>query len=119
MASGLALVFDFGSLILMTSVFNVYYLYSAAVAFFLGLVTNYILSILWVFNRRVISSWYGEFIIFVLVGVGALVLTELVMWTLTEIVTLHYADSKGCSTLVSFSWNFLCRKAILFGGFQK
>lgn len=48
---GIAFMVQFGSLYLFTSIFNVYYLISTAIAFTLGLIDNYALSISWVFNK--------------------------------------------------------------------
>lgn len=113
---GFAFVVDFGSLVLLTSVFHVYYLYSAALAFILGLSTNYALSVTWVFSRRTLSSRYAEFVIFAWTGIIGLGLNELIMWLFTDIAHQHYTVSKIVSTFLVFSWNFLSRKFILFRG---
>jgi putative flippase GtrA len=116
---GFAFVVDFGSLVLLTSGFQVYYLYSAAVAFLLGLATNYYLSVTWVFNRRSLSSKYAEFIIFAWTGIIGLGMNELFMWLFTDLWHQHYTVSKILSTFLVFCWNFLSRKFILFRGESK
>ena len=47
---GAAFIVDFLSLFILTDFFGIYYLISAAIAFILGLIANYFLSISWVFN---------------------------------------------------------------------
>ena len=116
---GFAFIIDFGSLVLLTSVFHVYYLYSAAIAFMLGLSTNYSLSITWVFSTRSLSNRYAEFAIFAWTGIIGLGLNEFFMWLFTDIGHQHYVVSKIVSTFLVFSWNFLSRKFILFRGENK
>jgi putative flippase GtrA len=113
---GVAFVVDFGTLILLTSVFQIHYLYSAAVAFLLGLATNYSLSVTWVFSQRSVSSRYVEFVIFAWTGIVGLALNELFMWLFTDLGNQHYAVSKLLATFLVFCWNFLSRKFILFRG---
>ncbi|MCK4256407.1 GtrA family protein [candidate division WOR-3 bacterium] len=111
---GLAAIVDFGFLYFFTEFVNIYYLTSAALAFILGLTTNYILSIKWVFNRRKFAKKWIEFGIFAVIGIVGLILNELIIWFFTEYVHFHYLLSKVVSTIVVFSWNFLARKFILF-----
>jgi putative flippase GtrA len=66
---GVAFVVDFTVLVLLTEVLGLHYLTSAAIAFCCGLVTNYILSITWVFSTRSLASKRTEFTIFSIIGV--------------------------------------------------
>ena len=111
---GIAFIFDFSTLYLLTEFFQVYYLISAAIAFLLGLTINYVLSIFWVFKTRVIKSKWLEFGIFALIGIIGLGLNELIIWTFTEYVGFHYMASKIVSTVIIYLWNFFTRKYILY-----
>ena len=111
---GLAFVVDIGTLIALTELGVLPYLGSAAVAFLLGLTTNYLLSIAWVFDTRKTTSAWVEFAIFALVGVVGLGLNELVMWGLTDGLGLWYVGSKLVATALVFAWNFGVRKVALF-----
>lgn len=111
---GIAFIIDFSTLYILTEIFNIYYLFSAALAFLLGLAVNYILSILWVFKFRIIKSRYVEFIIFGIIGIIGLGLNELIIWTFTEFVGFHYMASKIVSTIIIYLWNFFARKYILY-----
>ena len=63
-ASLIALIVDIGALTILTSWFAVPYLYSGALAFTLGLLTAYVLSVTWVFEHRHTRSWVAEFAFF-------------------------------------------------------
>ena len=105
---------DFTSLYLLTAYAGFHYLFSAAMAFMLGLGTNFLLSVHWVFVTRIVENKRLEFFIFGAIGLIGLGLTELLMWLFTEQVGLHYLFSKMISTGVVFFWNFLVRKFVLF-----
>lgn len=111
---GVAFLVDFGSLFLLTDGLHIHYLQSAAIAFLLGLTTNYLLSVNWVFGRRNVSRRSVEFGIFAAIGIAGLGLNELFIWLFTERVGFHYLVSKMCSTALVFLWNFFARKLSLF-----
>jgi putative flippase GtrA len=111
---GAAFLVDFGTLTLFTEVAGYHYLVSAALAFLLGLVTNYALSVQWVFPRHRLGSRWAEFSIFGLIGLVGLGLNEIIMWGLTEKVGFHYLASKMASTVIVYLWNFFVRKFALF-----
>jgi putative flippase GtrA len=113
-ASALALLIDTGTLWILTSVLNVQYLISGAVAFLLGLSVVYILSVLWVFEHRSLRSVPVEFLVFATIGVIGLALNEGVLWLFTGFFGFHYLASKGISVVIVFSWNFIARKFLLF-----
>lgn len=111
---GIAYTVDFGSLYILTDIVKVHYLISAAIAFTLGLITNYTLSIFWVFSQRTVANKRLEFVIFTVIGMVGLGLNEVIIWFFTETVHFHYLVSKVFSTVVVFFWNFFARKKILF-----
>ncbi len=111
---GLAFIVDFSSLYFFTEFFNIYYLISAALAFLLGLATNYALSITWVFNKRTLDNRFSEFGIFASIGIVGLGLNEVFIWFFTENVHFHYLVSKIISSVFVLLWNFFARKFALF-----
>ena len=111
---GFAFIVDFGSLFVLTEFIHIYYLISAAIAFILGLGTNYILSIIWVFDKRIFKNKYIEFMIFGIIGIVGLGLNELFIWFFTEKMHFYYLISKIISTFFVYLWNFFARKFILF-----
>jgi putative flippase GtrA len=111
---GTAFIVDFGLLFVLTDFVNIHYLISAAISFLLGLATNYWLSIIWVFNKRILTNKSLEFGIFAFIGIMGLGFNELFIWFFTEYVHFHYLLSKIVSTVFVFLWNFIVRKFILF-----
>jgi len=111
---GTAFCFDFTALHMLTAYAGLHYLVSAAFAFVLGLLVNYVLSVRWVFANRSLKNRYAEFIVFALVGLVGLGLNELIMWGVTEYGGVHYLGSKVISTVVVYLFNFSIRKVLLF-----
>ena len=111
---GVSFLVDYGSLWLLTEKAGLPYLVSAALAFFLGLVCNYVLSTKWVFGESRIQSRWGEFVAFAVIGVVGLGLNELIMYACTDGAGLHYMVSKIVSTVIVFFWNFFARRYLVF-----
>jgi putative flippase GtrA len=111
---GLAFLVDFGALYALTEGAGLHYLVSAALSFGLGLLTNYGLSVAWVFPRRRLRSRWAEFGLFGLIGLVGLGFNEVAIWLLTEKLGLHYLMSKIASTGGVYLWNFFARKLALF-----
>jgi putative flippase GtrA len=105
---------DFGLLALLTEVGGLHYLFSAGISFLVGTAISYALSVLWVFERRRISSRALELAIFVLVGVVGLGLNEALLWALTDLLGIYYLASKILAASLIFFWNFAARRYVLF-----
>jgi putative flippase GtrA len=111
---GVAFLVDFGALYALTEGAGIHYLVSAALSFCLGLLTNYGLSVAWVFPRRRLGRRWAEFTIFGLIGLVGLGFNELTIWMLTDKLRMHYLMSKIASTVGVYLWNFFARKYTLF-----
>ena len=111
---GIAFLVDIGSLYVFTDFFGIFYLISAAVAFIMGLITNYMLSICWVFNRRTLDNKTIEFSVFAMIGIIGLVLNELLIWFFTAEMNFFYLISKILAAIIILFWNFFARKLTLF-----
>lgn len=90
---------------------------SAAVGFILGLVVNYILSILWVFRRKDINR-VGEFAAFAVIGLVGLFIKSgiiaLMGLFIYEQTGLLFLIKSFCGTMVAFIWNFTARKLLIY-----
>jgi putative flippase GtrA len=111
---GLAFVVDFTTLYLLHRVGGFHYLLAAALAFVLGVATNYAISILWVFGHRAVSNPLVELAVFVSLGVIGLGITELTLYLLTGLLGADVMLSKALATVITFAWNFVSRKFLLF-----
>jgi len=111
---GVATVADMFTLGVLTEVFHIYPLISAAFAFIVGLAVNYAMSIHWVFASRRLGSATAEFTAFAIIGVAGLGLTELIMGVGMHIVHLHYMRAKVAAVVIVFIWNFGARRTLLF-----
>jgi len=110
---GIAFGVDFLTLYIFTEFFGFHYLLSNIAAFIAGLLTNYLLSISWVFNNRKISNKKTEFTLFAAIGLVGLAISQFILWSLTE-WGLYYMYSKVVATVIVFIWNFLGRRYLLF-----
>jgi putative flippase GtrA len=113
---GTAFLVDFGSLFALTELAGAHYLAAAALAFLLGLATNYALSVSWVFATRRLDRRWAEFAVFGAIGLVGLGLNEFVVWQCTETLGLHYLASKCVAAVLVLFWNFGARRRTLFQG---
>ncbi len=111
---GFAFIVDFSLLFILTELMGIHYLISAAIALTAGLIINYFLSILWVFDKRKMVNKSVEFTLFAVIGIVGLGLNELFIWVFTEFAGLYYLLSKIISTAIVYLWNFFARKFTLF-----
>lgn len=112
---GIATVVDWGVLFALTEIFHLYYLISAIFAFVAGLVTNFLLSKLLVFQgSETRTNALMEFLGYALIGVVGLGMTELIMFVFTDCMMLYYMLSKAIATMIVLAWNYLARKFLLY-----
>ncbi|RPH31497.1 MAG: GtrA family protein [Bacteroidales bacterium] len=114
LVGGFAFLIDFGTLFFLTEYLHIHYLISAGIAFIVGLIVNYFLSVKWVFDGHTMDNRLMEFVVFSLIGVVGLGLNELFIWILTDILLIYYLLSKLITAFVVYFWNFFARKVILF-----
>lgn len=113
-ASALALAVDWGSLIVMTSYLGLHYLVAAAVAFSLGLVVAYLLSVKLVFRGRSKYSAGGELFGFLVTGLAGLALNQILIFTFVGGLHIPVAAAKAPTAVLCFAFNFLSRRFFLF-----
>ncbi len=111
---GFAFVVDFAILVLATEYVGIHYLVSAILAFVGGLATNYCLSVMWVFQDRMLRNKAAEFVVFAMIGIVGLALTEAILYVGTSLLGVDYRMSKIVAVILVFLWNFGVRKMALF-----
>ena len=126
---GAAFLVQFASFMIFINI-NINYLIATPMAFILGLIANYALSVNWVFNKHALDNMWSEFVIFAVIGVVGMVLTEVLMWFFVDYVSFYqifynvhlynsshniglYVANVVTAALVLF-WNFFARKLTLF-----
>lgn len=91
---------------------------STAAGFIAGLLINYILSLVFVFkhseNKNSGKSAMG-FIVFTVIGLIGLGLTELGMYVGVYLLNLHYILTKIIVAALVLVWNYCGRKIFVFG----
>ena len=110
---GLAFVIDYVTLIICKEVFKMNVLVSAAIAFTVSVIFNYILSVKWVFDVDKNKSEKKNFITFIIFSVIGLGLTELIMWFGVDILKISYLIVKIIATAIVMVFNFVTRKLFL------
>ena len=113
---GMATVVDVALLIMLTDFADLHYGVAAVFAFTAGLLTNFSLSTTWVFPCHSIADRRVEFALFAAIGVVGLLVTELVLWTGSELLLCDYRLSKLVAVGIVLIWNFSLRKLLLFRG---
>ena len=111
---GFAFVVDFGLLYILTEYAGLHYLLSATLSFIAGLLVNYIISCLWVFNGSKFKNRLVEFLFFATIGVVGLALNDTLIWLFTDCIGTHYMFSKIVAAAMVYLWNFFARKYLVF-----
>ena len=119
---GIAFLVDFGTLYVFREfVFGSWEkagLFAAtAVGFVAGLIVNYILSIVFVFKsseNRSSGKSFKDFLVFAVIGLIGLGLTELGMYAGTDLLKWHYLITKIIVTALVLIWNYAGRKIFIF-----
>lgn len=128
---GLATVVDYAVMLTLRFQAHISQPISVAVGFFAGLVVCYVLSVIWIFTRRSLGSRQIEFLVFAIIGVIGLGLTELVVAAGQHFLQAHPDFSQRFSPKLQLSmskafaifcvtfFNFMARKTLLFSGQRK
>ncbi len=109
----IAFCIDYGVLMLLSQVFGLNPVPSAAISFCVSVIFNYLASMKYVFKRRDDMSRQREFIIFIALSVVGLIINELIMAAGTAALgagAIAVTFTKLVATAVVMVWNFLSRK---------
>lgn len=110
---GLAFVIDYISLIIFKEMIGLSLLLSAAFAFTISVIFNYIMSIKWVFDVDKEKSAKKNFIIFIVLSIIGLGITELIMYIGSDKLSINYLIVKIFATAIVMVFNFITRKIFL------
>lgn len=123
----IATVVDMAVLALFVEVFNVNVLVATAIGFITGLLVNFFISSVWVFEKsQVVKNKTAEFLIFSFIGVIGLIINELIVSFFDSHISdfmifgnfipkeKYYLIGKLAATVVAFVWNFSARKLLIY-----
>lgn len=108
----IAAIVDVGVLVLLKELFHVDVLFASMISFCISVAVNYVLSMAFVFKGKN-QSKIKEFIIFVLLSMGGLLLNELILWIGVKFTSIHYLIVKFFAMVVVPLYNFVTRKIFL------
>ena len=80
---------------------------------FISAIYNYIASVKWVFDVDKEKDPKRNFIIFIVLSIIGLIITEIIMWMGTDLIHIHYLIVKIFATAVVMVFNFVTRKMFL------
>lgn len=122
----IAFFIDFGIFKLLSSVFGVYYLVANFFGFTISLIFNYVASMTFVFERKENADRKAEFVIFTILSVIGLLLSELIIYLCIEVIyenmpllmsyiSRQWAETFGkvVATGIVMVYNFITRKIFL------
>ncbi|WP_312283637.1 GtrA family protein [Candidatus Igneacidithiobacillus taiwanensis] len=114
LVGGVAFAGDIGTLALLHNKLGMYYLLATLIAFMVGTLINYYLSVRWVFHYRSTHQHSLEFGIFLLVGVLTLAMSLGMMALLVGRADLSVLLAKCVTTGFTLIANFGLRRMLLF-----
>jgi len=119
-ASLVALLVDVAALSLSLRVLHLGLAMSATAGFVAGAIIAYQLSIRWVFRQRSFRDAPAlEFLTFIGIGVAGLGVTQLVLWIGVTEFHLMPEAVKLAAAGVTFVFNYLMRKSLLFAAARR
>jgi len=95
------------SLLILTEIFNIYYMTSAVFAFILAVTNSFVLNKLWTFNESFNENFVKKYIKFIVVSTITLLVNLVILYSLTEFLHIHYIISQIIAIAVSLWINFM------------
>ena len=116
---GSAFLIDIGVMYIFKEyIFQGRFLYLAVfIGYMVGLIYNFFFSCKYVFENgftKIKNKEMSSFVIFTIIGILGLLLTELLMKLFVDIIQIYYILSKIFTAAIVMFWNYIARKIIIF-----
>ncbi len=113
-AALIAWLVDFGILILLTEVFNIWYITSTTIGGIGGALVNFYISSYWAFSGSK-NSLKNQLVKYIMVTIGNLLLNILLIYILTDWLIIDYKLSKVIAGItIAIFYNFLLMRHFVF-----
>ena len=89
-------------------------LVGTGVGFIFGLIANYVLSVIFVFNEKGKSKTVGGFILFTVFSAIGLLIHEFGMYLISDLLSVNEWITKIILTFVVLVYNYISRKIFIF-----
>lgn len=104
---------DYGALLLLKEWAGLHYLVAVPIAFVVGLAVNYLIG-RWIVFQRGERKLAHEAILFLVISLVALAVTEGSMFLFTDLLKVDYRVSRLISGVVTYLFNFFMRRWVLY-----
>jgi putative flippase GtrA len=108
----IAALVDVGVLVLLKELCDLQVLIASTISFCVSVVVNYLLSMKFVFKSKN-QDKAKEFIIFVLLSIGGLILNQVILWIGVNFTSIYYLIVKFIAMVAVPVYNFVTRKIFL------
>lgn len=106
-------IITLGVLYGLTEFFNIWYIFSAGIAFVIAVINNFLLNKYWTFKDHT-PKIYQQFMTFFVISVTSLTINLSVLYILTEYIKIWYMTAQIAAILVALSNNYLGNKRFTF-----
>lgn len=111
---GLAAIADISFFYIVNNILYFHYLIAQTIGFVSGLIVNYSISVIWIFESE---QNIKKVFLFVVVGIAGLIFSYLVLWFLIDILNIRAFQNmlaKITTIILVFIWNLGMRKKFVF-----
>jgi putative flippase GtrA len=114
LSGGLAFTCDFIVLLFCKEALELHYLIANLFGYFSGLIVAYILNVNWVFRYRKYQKTWIEFLIFNVIVLTGLAISEGIMAFMVDLAGMHYVSAKFLASALVMIFNYTAKKFFLF-----
>lgn len=110
---GIATIIDFTCLYIFKEFLNLNIILANTLSFIISVTYNYIASITWVFDVNKNRNKNVQFILFIVFSIVGLIINNIILYILTDKLSIYYLISKVIATIIVMIFNFVTRKKFL------